>query len=94
VKQYHIIIEPEAMSDLENIYNFIATEDTPIKAQRFLRKLQTAISTLNFMPERFRKSIYINDEKTHDMVIHGYTVCYHIAEKSVHIVAVFRQKAF
>jgi len=94
VKQYHIIIEPEAMFDLENIYNYIEKEDTTIKAQRFLRKLQTAISTLNFMPERFRKSIYMSDGKTHDMVIHGYTVCYHIVEKSVHIVAVFRQKAF
>jgi plasmid stabilization system protein ParE len=93
VTYYHIIIEPEAGSDLESIYNYIEKENTSAKAQRFLRKLQTAISTLNFMPKRFRKSIYMNDEKTHDMVVHGYTVCYHIVEETVHIVAIFRQRA-
>ena len=45
------------------------------------------------MPERFRKSIYIDDGKTHDMVVHGYTICYHMREKTVHVVAVFRQRA-
>ena len=90
---YRIVIEPAAGRDLESIYTYVEKEDTSVKAQRFLRKLQTAISTLNFMPKRFRESIYINDGKTHDMVVHGYTVCYHILEETVHIVAVFRQRA-
>jgi len=92
VKYYSVVIEPEAGSDLGNIYDFITKNDTPVKAQRFLRNLQEAIGSLNYMPERCRKSIYIKDEKTHDMIVHGYTICYHILEKTVHIVAVFRQR--
>ena len=93
MKHYTVIIEPEARDDLEAIHTFIATNDTPLKADRFLRKLQEAIGSLSYMPKRFRHSIYIDDNKTHDMTIHGYTICYHILDEKVHIVAVFRQKA-
>ena len=93
MKTYSIIIEPEARYDLENIYAYISSEDSVIQAQRFLHKLQIAIYSLNYMPNRFRKSIYMNDGKTHDMVVHGYTICYHILEETVHVVAVFRQRA-
>jgi len=94
VKRYSVIVEPEAGLDLENIYDFISGNDTPVKAQRFLRKLQEAIGSLSYIPERCRKSIYIKDEKTHDMIVHGYTICYHILEETVYVVAVFRQRAF
>ena len=86
-------IESEAGRDLEDIYDFITQMDTAVKAQRFLSKLQIAIGSLSYMPERCRKSIYINDGKTHDMIVHGYTISYHILEETVHIVAVFRQRA-
>jgi len=93
VTYYSVIIEPVARYDLESIYTYIEREDTSVKSQRFLKKLQTAISTLNFMPKRFRKSIYMNDGKTYDMIVHGYTICYHVLEETVHIVAVFRQRS-
>ncbi len=93
MKHYRVIIKPETGRDLENIYNFITHNDTPIKAQRFLRKLQEAIGSLSYMPERCRKSIYIKDDKTHDIMLHGYTICYPLLEETVHIVAVFRQRA-
>lgn len=93
MKHYSVVIEPEAQNDLENIYDFISGNDTPVKAQRFLRKLQEAIGSLSYMPKRCRKSIYIKDGNTHDMIVHGYTICYHILEETVHIVAVFRQRA-
>ncbi len=46
----------------------------------------------NFMPERCRTSLYIKDEHTRDMIISGYTICYHLRVDIVHIVAVFRQR--
>ena len=93
MKSYQVIIEPEAGQDLENIYDFIATNDTQVQALRFMRKLQKAIDSLSFMPERCRKSIYIQDKNAHDMILQGYTICYVLTEKSVHILAVFRQRA-
>ena len=92
MKSYRVIIEPEAQQDLENIYDFIATNDTQVQAVRFLRKLQKAINSLNYMPQRCRKSIYIPNDNVHDMILQGYTICYVIKEKTVHILAVFRQR--
>lgn len=53
MKKYQVIIEPEAQKDLENIYDFIKTNDMRVKAVRFLKKLKDAIDSLEFMPERF-----------------------------------------
>ena len=90
--EYSIRIEPEAQKDLENIYDFIEINDSKVKASRFLGRLYKAINSLDFMPERCRKSLYIKDEYTRDMIISGYTICYHIRADVVHIVAVFRQR--
>jgi plasmid stabilization system protein ParE len=92
MKEYEIVLEPEARKDLENIYDFIMTNDTEVQARRFLRKLQKAIMSLNFMPKRCRQSIYMDGDNIRDMIIQGYTICYVIKEQSVHILAVFRQK--
>jgi len=89
---YTIIIEPEAQNDLQNIYTYISENDSTTKAQDFIKKLQTAIGSLEFMPQRCRKSLYMNDDRTKDLIYHGYTICYHILDNTVHIVAVFRQR--
>ena len=91
---YRIIIEPEAQEDLINIYAYIKEVDTVVQARRFLIKLQESIESLNFMPQRCRKSHYIDNENTHDMIVRGYTICYTIQEDRVHIVALFRQRAY
>jgi len=90
--KYKIIIEPGAQYDLQNIFDYIEENDTATKAKKFLRKLQTTINSLDFMPQRCRDSYYIENGKTKDLIYHGYTICYHIAETTVHVVAVFRQK--
>ena len=93
MKEYEVVLEPEARKDLENIYDFIMTNDTEVQATRFLRKLQKAIMSLNFMPMRCRQSIYIQGDNTRDMIVQGYTICYIIKEENVHILTVFRQRA-
>jgi len=92
MKEYKVILEPEAQQDLEHIFDFIATNDTQMQAVRFLHKLQKAIMSLAFMPMRCRKSIYIEEENVRDMIVQGYTISYLVKEESVHILAVFRQR--
>ena len=41
--KYKIIIEPEAQKDLQNIFDYIAENDTTTKAKNFLIKLQISI---------------------------------------------------
>jgi len=86
------MIEPEAQSDLRDIFDYISNNDSVDKAENFLRKLQKSINTLSLMPQRCRNSFYIEDNKTRDLICYGYTVCYHIEESMVHVVAVFRQR--
>jgi plasmid stabilization system protein ParE len=93
MKEYEVVLEPEARRDLENIYDFIMTNDTEIQATRFLRKLQKAILSLNFMPMRCRQSIYMQGDNIRDMIVQGYTICYVVKEENVHILTVFRQRA-
>ena len=90
--KYNIVIEPEAENDLVNIFNYIKNNDSETKAKNFIKKLQKSINSLSFMPQRCRNSFYIDDNKTKDLIYHGYTICYHILEKNVHIVAIFRQR--
>lgn len=90
--RYRIIIEPEAQSDLQSIFDYISGNDSEIKARDFLEKLQDSINTLDHMPQRCRDSHYIDDGRTKDLIYKGYTICYHIAEVIVHVVAVFRQR--
>ncbi len=94
MKTFTVLIEPEAQQDLTEIYRFISQNDSPLPAKRFLSKLQNAIESLSYMPQRYRKSYYIDDNYTHDMIVHGYTICYTIREEKVHIVAVFRQRSY
>lgn len=94
MKTYTIVIEPEAQQDLTDIYRFISQNDSSLSAKRFLSKLQHAIESLSYMPQRYRKSYYIDDDYTHDIIVHGYTICYTVREEKVHIVAVFRQRSY
>jgi len=92
MKAYEVIIEPEAQKDLKSIYDFIVLNDSESKAKKFLTKLQERIFSLEFMPQRHRKSIYIENENVHDMIVQGYTICYAVRTEEVHILAVFRQR--
>jgi len=91
---YEVIIESEAQEDLKSIYDFIVLNDSQNKAKKFLTKLQEKIFSLEFMPSRHRKSIYIENENVHDLIVQGYTICYAVRADKVHILAVFRQRAF
>lgn len=75
--QYKIIIEPTAEDDLYSIFNYIKDNDSQNQAKNFIKKLQTVIDSLSFMPKRCQDSLYIEDGKTKDLIYHGYTICYH-----------------
>ena len=89
---YKIIIEPTAEDDLQAIFTYIKDNDSQNQARNFIKKLQNTINSLSFMPNRCRDSLYMEDGKTKDLIYHGYTICYHVGDDTVYIVAVFRQR--
>ena len=94
MKQYTIIVEPEALQDLESIFRFIAENDTVVKAETFLEELKTTIRTLDSLPFRCRKSYYTDEADTYDLIYKGYTIVYKVVEDHVHILTIFRQKSY
>ena len=91
---YEIIVEPEAVEDLQNIFEYIKKQDSQYKATNFLNELKKKIASLNTMPMRCRKSLYVEQENTRDLIYKGYTIVYQVRDVSVNILAIFRQKAF
>jgi len=94
VKQYFIIVEPEAQEDLESIFKFISYSDSTAKATVFLKEIQTQIATLDTLPFRCRKSYYTDESDTYDLIYKGYTIVYKVIENNVYILTVFRQKNY
>jgi len=76
-----IIRDKFYLEQLENILDYIA-KDSPNKAFNFLNELDYHISNLVFMPYKFRKSFYYDDENIRDLVFKGYTIPYYIDKKN------------
>jgi len=47
---YEIIVEPEAVEDLQNIFDYIKKQDSHHKATNFLNELKKNIASLDTMP--------------------------------------------
>lgn len=54
----------------------------------FKHELDEKINNLNYMPFKFRQSIYFEDENIRDLIFKGYTIVYKIdeAKKSIIII--------
>lgn len=46
------------------------------------------------MPYRCRESLYIDDKDVRDMIYKKYTIVFKIINENIHILTVFRQRAF
>jgi len=72
-----IIRDSSYLSSLEYVLDFIAS-DSLNKALIFLDKLDDKIDNLPYMPYKYRKSLYYNNENVRDMIFKGYTLPYMI----------------
>lgn len=70
--QYHL--------SLQEILEFIA-QDSLERALRFKNSLDKKIDDLDFMPYKYRKSIYFDDKSIRDLIFKGYCIPYKIDKK-------------
>jgi len=92
--EYTVVVEPEALSDLKNIYQYILKQDSKTKATTFINELHKIMASLNIMPNRCRKSYYLDKQNTKDLIYKGYSIVFQIRTTNVHVLAIFRQKSF
>lgn len=72
-----IIYEPKFINQFNDIWDYIS-KDSQIRANNFKLDIKEKIEELVFMPYKFRKSIYFNDEDMRDLIYKGYVIPYKI----------------
>jgi plasmid stabilization system protein ParE len=73
--------EPKFINQFNNIWDFIAV-DSKNRANKFKIELKGKIENLIYMPYKFRKSIYFEDENIRDLNYKGYVIPYEIDQKN------------
>jgi plasmid stabilization system protein ParE len=92
MKEYIVNITNDALSDMEEMYNYIAYKlDAPENALNQYKHIADAILSLSSLPERFglfdsepEKSLLI-----HKMIVDNYVVCYVVDQDVVTVTDVF-----
>lgn len=72
-------------NNLSKVLLFIA-KDSKNRANTFKNSLMSDANNLIFMPLKFRKSIYFEDENIRDYILKGYCIPYLINEKNEEII--------
>ncbi len=86
MKRYKVQITDKALSDMEEIYNYIAEQlQAPETAMGQYNRIATAIETLDLFPERI-KLMETEEERAMElrqMPIDNFSVFFHIREERV-----------
>jgi len=72
-----IVYKDTFVKSLENQLDYIA-QDNPSAAKKFQKELISRMKQIPKHPQRFRKSIYFNDNSIRDLIYKGYTIVFRI----------------
>jgi plasmid stabilization system protein ParE len=72
-----IIYDPKFISNFNDIWDRIAL-DSKTRANKFKKNIKATIENIPFMPYKYRKSIFFDDENIRDMIFKGYVTPYKI----------------
>jgi len=70
---------------LSDILTFIS-KDSKANAKNFKNELQESLGSIPYMPYKYRKSIYFEDDNIRDFIFKGYCIPYHVDEKSDQVI--------
>jgi toxin ParE1/3/4 len=76
-------------NNLKEILKYIA-KDKKSAAINFRNDLKRLIESLTFMPYKYRKSYFYDDENIRDMVFKGYVISYLIDNDKIIILDIFK----
>lgn len=91
IKKYKVKITLHAQVDTENIWYYIS-EENPLNAIEFIKKLEEIISGLSHMPERnpvIPEGRLLQTSEYRHVIYKNYRMIYRIEESSVFVLRVF-----
>lgn len=86
--EFEVFLTRDAESDLENIYRYIATEDSPNRAVHVLDKIEGVITNLSKFPQRGsipRELVTLGIRDYRQVFFKPYRMIYRIISKRVYI---------
>ncbi len=75
-----IVRSQKYTKSLQEALRFISL-DSRQRALNFKHELDEKINSLDYMPFKFRQSIYFEDKTIRDLIFKGYTIVYQITEE-------------
>jgi toxin ParE1/3/4 len=86
MKHYTVLLTDDAKTDLQDIYDYIAERDAPIKADGVLDKLEALVNSLSQFPERGAVTKELRDvgiREYRDVYFKPYRVVYRLIGSKV-----------
>jgi toxin ParE1/3/4 len=78
------------LKSYQNILDYIAQRDGLTRSKKFYKSIENKIKSLKFMPYKFRKSYFYDDEKIRDLIFKGYVIPYLIDNDKIIILDIFK----
>ncbi len=75
---------------IQNILDYIVEKDGISRSKNFYKAVNDKIKTLKFMPYKYRKSYFFDNENIRDLVFKGYVIPYLIDKEKLIILDIFK----
>jgi len=62
------------LNSYQNLLDYITEKDGINRSKKFYRDVEKKIKSLKFMPYKFRKSYFYDDENIRDLIFKGYVI--------------------
>ena len=82
-----IVYRTKFVNEFNNIWDFISL-DSRNRANKFKQEFKESIENILFMPHKYRKSIYFNNEDIRDLIFKGYVVPYKVDKENNQIIII------
>jgi len=89
--RFKVLLTKDALSDLEELYDYIALHDTPRKADYVLDKIEEALSNLSDLPERGahpKELLALGIREYREIFFKPYRIFYCIIKKKVYVLLI------
>ena len=88
---FAVLLTNDAARDLDDLYDYIASHDTPQKADYVLDQIEKAFSTLSEFPERGaypKELLALGIREYREVFFKPYRIIYRIMDKNVYVLLI------
>ena len=93
---YHLVVYPSAIKDIDNICHYIAVElSNPIAANEFIEELEQAFNRVIAFPKMYQliDNQFVNDTEIRRVLVKNYAVFYKIVSKEIQVIRILHTKS-